>query len=198
LISISSKADKGNRLTRFERINEELFLRIITGNREFIYAKVLRKPSNERDKWNIFLAMLFESWESKNYFPYTVELKLKDGEIYGSVAFEYPEPEIWLTKEYGVIGIDTNASPLHLAIAEVSTDGNLVSYQSISLHELIGLPKNKKDNQEWLIAHKVIGIAKEKGKAIAIEDLKEEMGRQNLEKDFITGILRACFQKLKG
>jgi len=77
-----------------------------------------------------------------------VELKLKDGEIYGSVAFEYPTPEIWLTRKYGVIGIDTNASPLHLAIAEVSTDGNLVSYQSISLHELIGLPKNKKDNQE--------------------------------------------------
>jgi len=117
--------------------------------------------------------MLFESWESKNYFPYTVELKLRQGEIYGSVSFEYPEPEIWLTKEYGVIGIDTNASPLHLAIAEVGSDGNLISYQSISLHELIGLPKNKKDNQEWLIAHKVIGIAKEKGKAIAIKDLKK-------------------------
>ena len=64
------------------------------------------------------LAMLFESWESKSYFPYTVELKLRDGEIYGSVAFEYPEPEVWLTREYGVIGIDTNASPLHLAIAK--------------------------------------------------------------------------------
>ena len=167
LISIGSRADKGNRLARFERINDEPFLRITTGNREFIYAKVLREPSNEKDKWNTFLAMLFESWESKNYFPYTVELKLRGGEIYGSVSFEYPEPEIWLTKEYGVIGIDTNASPLHLAVAEVSNDGNLMSYQTISLHELIGLPKNKKEYQEWLIAHKVIEIAKEKGKAIA-------------------------------
>ena len=41
------------------------------------------------------------------------------------------------------------------------------------MHELIGLPKNKKDNQEWLIAHQVVNIAKEKGKAIAIEDLKK-------------------------
>jgi len=175
LISIGggNKIEKGNGLLRFVQINGELYLRITVGNREFIYAKVLREPSNEKDKWNTFLAMLFESWESKSYFPYTVELKLKNGEIYGSVAFEYPEPEIWLTKEYGVIGIDTNASPLHLAIAEVSTDGNLISYQSISLHHLIGQPKNRKEYEEQLIAHKVVNIAKEKGKAIAIEDLKK-------------------------
>ena len=117
--------------------------------------------------------MLWESSKSKAYFPYTVELKLKDGEIYGNVSFEIPKPEIWLTKEYGVIAIDTNASPLHLALAEVSSDGNLLSYQSISLHELIGVSKNKKEYQEWLIAHKVVEIAKEKGKAIAIENLKK-------------------------
>jgi len=71
---------------------------------------------------------------------------------------------------------DTNASPLHLAIAEVSSDGNLISYKSISLHRLIGQPKNKKDDQEWIIAHQVVNIAKEKGKAIAIEDLKKVSG----------------------
>jgi len=46
LISIGSKADKGNRLMRFEDLNGQLCLRITTGNREFIYAKVLREPSN--------------------------------------------------------------------------------------------------------------------------------------------------------
>jgi len=69
------------------------------GKREFIHAKVLRKPSNEKDKWNTFLAMLNQSMNTKQYFAYTVELKLKEGEIYGSVAFEYPEPEIWLTRK---------------------------------------------------------------------------------------------------
>jgi hypothetical protein len=37
------------------------------------------------------------------------------------------------TKENGVIAIDTNASPIHLAIAEVSKTGELLSYQTISL-----------------------------------------------------------------
>jgi len=135
LISIGSKykTEKGNRNLRFEQINGELHLKITVGDREFVYAKVLREPSNKKDKWNIFLVMLFESWKSKNYFPYTVELKLREGEIYGNVAFEYPEPGIWLTKEYGVIGIDINASPLHLAIAEVSSNGNKVNPAFTSL-----------------------------------------------------------------
>jgi len=153
LISIGSKykTEKGNRNLRFEQVNSELYLRIALGDREFIYAKVLRKPSNEKDKWNTFLAVLFESAKSKNYFPYTVELKLREGEVYGNVVFEYPEPEIRLTRKHGVIGIDTNASPLHL----------------------IGMSKNRKGYEEWLIAHKIVEIAKEKGKAIAIEDLKK-------------------------
>jgi len=173
LISVGSKADKGNRNTRFEIISGDLHLRITTGNREFIYAKVPRKPSNQKDKWNTFLTMLLESWENKAYFPYTVELKLRDGEIYGNVSFEVSTPTIWLTKEYGVIAIDTNASPLHLALAEVGKDGNLLSYQTISLHELIGLSKNRKEYKEWLIAHKIVEIAKKAGKAIAIENLEK-------------------------
>ncbi len=126
-----------------------------------------------KDKWNIFLAMLLESFKSERYFPYTVELKLREGYIYGNVSFEIPTPEIWLTRKYGVIGIDTNASPLHLAMAEVSEDGNLVSYQSISLHEFLNYSKKRKEHEEWLLAHKIVEIAKEKGKAIAIEDLKK-------------------------
>jgi len=173
LISVGSKADKGNRLLRFESINGEFHLRITTGNREFIYAKVLRKPSNAKDKWNMFLAMLQTSWQSKVYFPYTVELKLRDGEIYGNISFEVPTPDIWLTKEYGVIAIDTNASPLHLVLAEVSSDGNLLSYQSINLHEFISFPKNRRDYEEWILAHRIVEIAREKGKAIAMENLKK-------------------------
>jgi hypothetical protein len=40
--------------------------------------------------------------------------------VYGCVSFELPTPEVIYTKENGVIAIDTNASPIHLAIAEVS------------------------------------------------------------------------------
>jgi transposase, IS605 OrfB family, central region len=173
LISIGSKADKGNRLTRFEDLNGQLHLRITTGNREFIYARVLREPSNSKDKWLTFMAMLLESWQTKNYFAYTVELKLKDGEVYGSVSFEIPTPEVRYTKENGVIAVDTNASPIHLAIAEVAKTGELLSYQTISLHYLLGLSQNSKDYQEWILAHQIVNLAIEKGKAIAIENLKK-------------------------
>jgi IS605 OrfB family transposase len=173
LISIGSKSDKGNRLTRFEDLNGQLYLRITTGNREFIYAKVLREPSNSKDKWLTFMAMLLESWQTKNYFAYTVELKLRDGEVYGSVSFELPTPEVRYTKDHGVIAIDTNASPIHLAKAEVSKTGELLSYQTISLHHLLGLSQNSKDHQEWILAHKIVDLAIEKGKAIAIENLKK-------------------------
>jgi IS605 OrfB family transposase len=173
LISIGSKSDKGNRLTRFEDLNGQLCLRITTGNREFIYAKVLREHSNSKDKWLTFMAMLLESWQTKNYFPYTVELKLWEGEVYGSVSFELPTLEVKYTREKGVIAIDTNASPAHLAIAEVSKTRELLSYQTISLHHLIGLSQNSKDHQEWILAHQLLDLAIEKGKAIAVENLKK-------------------------
>jgi hypothetical protein len=173
LISIGSKADKGNRLARFEDLNGQLHLRITIGNREFIYAKVLREPSNSKDKWITFMAMLLESWQTKNYFAYTVELKLRNGEVYGSVSFELPTPEVKYTKEKGVIAIDTNASPIHLAIVEVSKTGELLSYQTISLHHFLELSQNSKDHQEWILAHKIVDLAIEKGKAIAIENLKK-------------------------
>jgi transposase, IS605 OrfB family, central region len=173
LISIGSKAEKGNRLMRFADLNGQLCLRITTGNKEFIYAKVLREPSNSKDKWKTFMLMLLESWQTKDYFPYTVELKLRDGKVYGSVSFNLPTPDVKYTKESGVIAIDTNASPIHLAIAEVSKTGELLSYQAISLHHLLGLSKNAKDHQEWILANKIVDLAIEKNKAIAIENLKK-------------------------
>jgi len=147
-ISIGSKSDKGNRLMRFEDLNGQLHLRINTGNREFMDAKVLREPSNSKDKWLTFMAMLLESWQTQSYFPYTVELKLREGEVYGSVFFEIPTPEVRYTKENGVIATDTNASPIHLAIVEVSKTGELLNYQTISLYHLLELSQNSKDHQE--------------------------------------------------
>jgi IS605 OrfB family transposase len=203
LISIGSKADKGNRLARFEDLNGQLYLRITTGNREFIYAKVLREPSNSKDKWLTFMAMLLESWQTQSYFPYTVELKLRDGEVYGSVSFEIPTPKVKYTKENGVIAIDINASPIHLAIAEVSKTGELVSYQTINLHHLLGLSQNRKDHQEWILAHQIADLAIQKNKAIAIENLKKLRkgmhgdGKAELRKRLHQWNAKKFLQKLK-
>jgi IS605 OrfB family transposase len=203
LVSIGSKSDKGNRLTRFEDLNGQLHLRITIGNKEFIYAKVLREPSNSKDKWLTFMVMLLESWQTKNYFPYTVELKLRDGEVYGSVSFEIPTPEVRYTKENGVIAIDTNASPIHIAIAEVSKTGELLSYQTINLHHLLGLSQNTKDQQEWILAHQLLDLAIQKGKAIAIENLKKLKrgmrgdGKAELRKRLHQWNAKKLLQKLK-
>jgi len=203
LISIGSKSDRGNRLTRFEDLNGQLCLRITTGNREFIYAKVLREPSNIKDKWITFMAMLLESWQTKNYFPYTVELKLREGEVYGSVSFEIPTPEVKYTKENGVVAIDTNASPIHLAVAEVSKTGELLSYQTINLHHLLGLSQNSKDHHEWLLAHQIADLAIQKNKAIAIENLKKLRkgrrgdGKAELRKRLHQWNAKKFLQKLK-
>jgi IS605 OrfB family transposase len=37
----------------------------------------------------------------------------------------------------------------------------------------LGLSQNSKDNEEWILAHKVVDLAIEKGKAIAVENLKK-------------------------
>ncbi len=203
LISIGSKSDRGNRLTRFEDLNGQLYIRITTGNREFIYAKVLREPSNSKDKWITFMAMLLESWQTQNYFPYTVKLKLRDGEVYGSVSFELPTPKVKHTKENGVVAIDTNASPIHLTIAEVSKTGELLSYQTISLHHLLGLSKNSKDHQEWILAHQIVDLAIQKNKAIVLENLKKLRkgkrgdGKATLRKILHNWNAKKFMQKLK-
>jgi IS605 OrfB family transposase len=205
LISIGSRheAVKGNLLLRFMELDGKLHLRITTGKREFVYAKVLREPSNTKDKWLTFIAMLLESWQTQNYFAYTVELKLREGEVYGSVSFEIPTPEVRYTKENGVIAIDTNASPIHLAIAEVSKTGELLSYQTISLHNLLGLSQNSKDHQEWILAHQLLNLAIEKGKAIAVENLKKLKrgmrgdGKAELRKRLHQWNAKKLLQKLK-
>ena len=190
-------------MARFEDLNGQLHLRITTGNREFIYAKVLRESSNNKDKWITFMIILLESWQTKNYFTYTLELKLRDGEIYGSVSFELPTPEVRYTKEKGVIAIDTNASPIHLAIAEVSKSGELLSYQTISLHHLLGLSQNTKDHQEWILAHQLLDLAIQKGKAIAVENLKKLRkgkrgdGKAKLRKILHNWNAKKFLQKLK-
>jgi IS605 OrfB family transposase len=124
-------------------------------------------------------------------FPYTIELRKENGEIYGYITFQIPIPEVKITKENGVIGIDINARPFHLAIAEVSKDGNLISYERVKLGHLNNFSKNRKDYEEWLVAHSVISIAKKKNKAIVIENIenlpKGKRGDGNKKKRKILG-----------
>jgi len=185
LVSIGHTKNGGNPNIKLLLEDDEIYLSITsTRKRKPIKAKVKRKVRSKRDKWITLIGMILEGKK----FPYTIELRKKNGKIYGYVTFQIPIPQIKITKENGVIGIDINAKPFHLAMAEVNKDGNLISYTRIKLGHLNSFSKNRKDYEEWLVAHRVISIAKDKNKAIVIEDInslpkgKRGDGRRKLRK----------------
>jgi IS605 OrfB family transposase len=117
--------------------------------------------------------MLENAYQTENWFPYSVRLKVKNGNVYAFISIEEKLPPITIKKDNGIIGIDVNAYPFHLALAFTSKDGNLEKYQSISLNELLDVNSEKRQYLEWQVAHKIIEIAKEENKAIAIENLEK-------------------------
>ncbi|KHO62348.1 transposase [Thermoanaerobacter sp. YS13] len=170
LYSRGDKSKKGNLNTRIEVKENGTFLRINVGERKYVYAKIQAgyKKNKRREE------LLQEITEAD--IPYSVELKLKKGNIYAYFAIEEEYPEIKITKEKGVIGIDINAYPDNISWAEVDEKGNLISYGNIPMPELASGNKDKREYFRWQYAHEIIKIAKEKGKAIVIErlDIKDK------------------------
>jgi len=173
LYSRGDKEKQGNLNLRFQWIKDDLYLRINIGHKQYIYAKVVRSVKRQKDKWLDFMVMLENACQSKEWFPYSVQLKLKNGKVYAFISFEEKLPPITIKRENGIIGIDVNAYPYHLALAVVSKDGNLEGHQSISLNELLEVSSEKRQYLEWQVAHRVIELAKKENRAIAIEDLKK-------------------------
>jgi hypothetical protein len=154
LYSRGDKSKQGNLNLRFQWINDELYLRINTGDRQYIYAKVIRSVKRKNDKWIEFMFMLENAYQTNQWFPYSVRLKVKNGNIYAFISVEEKLPPITIKKDNGIIGIDVNAYPFHLALASASKDGNLEKYQSISLNELLEVNSEKRQYLEWQIAHR--------------------------------------------
>jgi len=204
--SRGDKSKKGNLNIRFVFINEKLHLRINTGKGNYVYGKVHRnvqKGRADRDKWVNFIENLLIGEATGNYIPYSVELKKKNEKVYAFVSFEEKLPEIETTKECGVIGIDVNASPFHIAYSEVSEDGNLKSYGRINLNHFIGKNRGEREILSWEVAHKIVNLAKEKKRAIVIENLKKLPkgsrgdGRKKLRKRFQQFTYKGILQKIE-
>jgi IS605 OrfB family transposase len=199
LYSRGDKAKAGNLNLRLVYLNGQWHLRINLGNGEYVWAKVVRSAKREKDKWISFVWDLTQAERTGNWFAYTVRLKLKNGKIYAQISKEEKLPEITITRENGVIGIDINAYPFHLALAYTSRDGNLEKYKRISLNELLDGNADKREYLSWQIAHQVVEIAKREGKAIVVENLekipKGKRGdglpklRQKLQKWIYKGLL---------
>ena len=184
LYSRGDASKKGNLNLRFVFGEEGLCLRINVGPRRYVLGRVHRKVQYgrcEQDKWPYFVYDLVraeraekrkrEEKQENPWFPYSVELKLKDGEVYVLVSFEEGSSPLEITLADGAVGLDVNASPFHLAWAEVSPDGNLVSHGRVDLSELIGKSWGRRDVLIWEKAHEVVELAEKRGRALVIERL---------------------------
>ena len=144
------------------------FLRINVGNRQYIYGRI---SAGKREKEITAIAFSGEA--------YSVEIKLRNGNFYAYFTAEEELPPIEITKAYGVIGIDLNAFPEHMAWAETDEYGKLISHGKINMPELNSGNSNKREYYAWNYAHDITDIAKEKGKAIVVEKLKmKDKGRR--------------------
>ena len=173
LYARGDKSKEGNLNLRLVNLDNQWHLRINLGNGEYVWAKVVRSAKREKDRWIGFVWDLTQAEKTGNWFAYTVRLKLRNGKIYAQISKEEKFPEITITRENGVIGIDINAYPFHLALAHTSRDGNLEKYERISLSGLLDGSADKREYLSWQIAHQVVEIAKREGKAIVVENLEK-------------------------
>ena len=163
LYSRGDSAKKGNANLRLEPGEGALWLRVNLGNGSHVQALV----KTSHPQLNALRERVYAS------LPYNVTLQLEDGKIYAHFSWsEELSPPVH-TKENGVLGIDINADPYHLALAVVSPDGNLVRYLTLSLEEVDRAPnRGAKELLLWKVAHQVVALAEEHSVAIVTERLK--------------------------
>jgi IS605 OrfB family transposase len=163
LYSRGDAAKKGNANLRLESRDGALWLRVNLGNGGHVQALV--KTAHPQLK-----ALLQRAYAS---LPYNVTLRLEDGKVYAHFTWSEELPPPVHTRANGVLGIDVNADPYHLALAVVSPDGNLTRYLVLSLAEVDSAPnKGAKELALWKVAHQVVAVAEEHGVAVATECLK--------------------------
>jgi IS605 OrfB family transposase len=102
-----------------------------------------------------------------------VTIRLEDGKVYAHFTWSEELPPPVHTRANGVLGVDVNGDPYHLALAVVSPDGNLIRHLTLSLEEVDrALNKGARELLLWKVAHQVVAVAEEHGVAIATERLK--------------------------
>jgi IS605 OrfB family transposase len=163
LYSRGDATKKGNANLRLEPQGDALWLRVNLGNGAYVRARVQTShPQRE--------ALLERVYAS---LPYNVTIRLKDGKLYAHFTWSEELPPPVHTRANGVLGVDVNADPYHLALAVVSPDGNLKHHLTLSLEEVDRVPnKGAKELALWKVAHQVVALAEEHGVAIATEKLK--------------------------
>jgi IS605 OrfB family transposase len=203
LYSRGDKSLQGNLNLRLVNLNNQWHLRVNLGNGEYVWARVIRSAKRKTDKWIDFISSLEHAEKTGDWFPYTVRIKLRNGKIYAQFSKEEKFPEVTITKDNGVIGIDINAYPFHLAIVHTAKDGNLEKYERISLDKLLEGSSEKRGYLSWQVAHQVVENAKKERKAIVVENLeklpkgKRGDGLPKLRQKLQKWIYKALLQKIE-
>ncbi len=163
LYSRGDAAMKGNANLRLESRDSALWLRVNLANGGHVQALV----KTAHPQLNALRERVYAS------LPYNVTLRLEDGKVYAHFTWSEALSPLVHTRENGVLGIDVNSDPYHLALAVVSPDGNLKRHLTLSLEEVDRAPnKGAKELALWKVAHRVVAVAEKHGVAIATERLK--------------------------
>lgn len=148
-------------------------MRIHAGDRKWVWAEVVRSAKRPGDKWIGFVWKLVQAEQTGQWFTYAVCLKKRRaGRSTPTSPSRRSIPPSPSPGSTALLGIDVNASSFHLALAEGSSDRNLIAYERISLHEMIGESRNRREHLAWEAAYRMVRLALERKKAIAIEDLR--------------------------
>jgi len=203
LQSRGDKSKAGNLNLRLVNLNNRWCLRVNLGNGEYVWARVIRSVKRKTDKWLGFISDIEHAEKTGDWFPYTVRIKLRNGKIYAQFNREEKLPEITITKDNGVIGIDINAYPFHLALVHTTEAGNLAKFDRISLDKLLESSSDKREYLSWQMSHQVVEFAKREKKAIVIENLeklpkgKRGDGLPKLRQRLQKWVYKALLQKIE-
>ena len=171
---IYSRGDKtkiGNPNLRICFENNTTRLRITMGNRQFISYKLFipQKFTEELNK-------ILQSKQS-----YNIRLIKANKKYKVVIDYETPVKNQIINFEHGAIGIDCN--PDRIAVANVSSDGNLLNSFSIVNNRLYFGSTNKRLYDISCIVKEIIAYASKENKGIVFEDLQfkkkfEDQGRK--------------------
>ena len=177
-LSRGDKTKGGNLNTRIYAIDDNIYLDIaaepvqteksVRYNRLTIPIYLAHKPSKKTGRVNgiNYRQKVLDYLKTGN--AYQVEILRRNSKYYVHVAIEEETPAS--LKTYGAIGIDTN--PNGLGIAEADCLGQYRDSRWLGQGEWTYARTNRRKNLIGETAKKVVLMAKEKGYALAVEDLK--------------------------
>ena len=161
LYSRGDKSKQGNLNLRIIQGENQFFLRINNGDRKWLLV-----PFQCSHKKFPYLKKVLD-----NGGKYSVRVIKRNNRYTLFVSIEETIPQESITASRGAIGIDLNAYPSHIAWTEVDAQGNYTSSGTVTTNHLYDQKKDKRTHFAWQAAHHIVKIAKEKNKAIVLENL---------------------------